>query len=138
MILASFLLVLAGTSPAAPAFFDVTARFVPGKSAGAGEVAVTFVPRDPDVKVNEHPAPRLTLDPTQKLLVDKPVKAAARPAASAEPAYLDLTLPVVFPVAVAAPKPATVRGNVTYFYCSKRDGWCRKGTSEVEVSVGTR
>jgi hypothetical protein len=28
-----------------------------------------------------------------------------------------------------------VKGNVTYFYCSKREGWCRKGTSEVTFVV---
>ena len=28
-----------------------------------------------------------------------------------------------------------VKGTVTYFYCSKREGWCRKGTSEVAFTV---
>jgi hypothetical protein len=28
-----------------------------------------------------------------------------------------------------------VKGGVTYFYCSKREGWCRKGTTPVEFPV---
>ena len=27
------------------------------------------------------------------------------------------------------------RGTVTYFYCSKREGWCRKGTAEVAFPI---
>ena len=39
------------------------------------------------------------------------------------------------------PAPGLARGDheakatVTYFYCSKRDGWCRKGTAELEIPV---
>jgi len=49
-----------------------------------------------------------------------------------------LALPLVFPVAIAkgAPKGTqSVAATVTYFYCSKREGWCRKGNSEIAVTV---
>ena len=51
--------------------------------------------------------------------------------------YLDLTFPVVFPVAVVAATRAeqTVKGAVTYFYCSHREGWCRKGTADLDIAV---
>jgi hypothetical protein len=55
--------------------------------------------------------------------------------------YLDLTSPVRFPVALgAAATKGThlVKGSLAYFYCSKREGWCRKGTSEVEIPVLVR
>ena len=52
--------------------------------------------------------------------------------------YLDTTFPVSFPVAWAGKPPAshaTLKAEVVYFYCSKRDGWCRKGTAPVTFSV---
>lgn len=139
-MIASLLLVLAGTTTPVTGYFDVTARFLPGKAAGSGDVAVTFVAHDTEVHINENPAPRLKLDPEQKILVEKPAKTpAAPPPAPGEGKYLDLTFPVVFPVTVAAPAaPVTVKATVTYFYCSKREGWCRKGNTEVELPVSAR
>jgi hypothetical protein len=122
----------AGGSP----HFAITAQYRPGKAAGAGEVEVTFAPRDPDVKVNATPAPKLKLDPGQKVLAEK---AEPRRAAPAEK-YLDTTFPVVFPVSVlgSAAGAQTVKGSLTYYYCSHREGWCRKGTADLEIPVKAR
>ena len=99
-----------------------------------GSVLVTFKALDPDVVVNEQPSPRLALDPAQKVLVDKqPPPAKTAPPDPEEGKYLDLSLPVAFPVALAdgaAAGTQAIAGKVTYFYCSKREGWCRKGTSD--------
>jgi hypothetical protein len=125
----------------APDLVTVTATFVaPAKPGANGAIAVTFVPKDPEVHVNEEPAPRLKLDAGQKILVDKQPPAPSR-IAPVDPEvahYLDPRLPVSFPVALApgAPKGAQMlTASVTYFFCSKREGWCRKGTSEVEVPL---
>ena len=122
----------AGTSP----HFAVSAQFRPGKAAGTGEVAVTFAPKDPDVKINTAPPPRLKLDEGQKVLVEKVAAKKAAP----EEKYLDLTFPVVFPVAVNAPVSSeqTVKGALTFYYCSHREGWCRKGTADLEIPVKAR
>jgi hypothetical protein len=125
------------TTPVSP-HFDVSAAYEMRKG-GAGEVAVRFVARDPDVKINEAPAPKLKLVEGPAALA--PVAAAARPAAGGPGKYLDLTLPVTFPVTVAAGTPKgehPASGTVTYFYCSKREGWCRKGTAEVAFAVPVR
>jgi len=120
---------------------SVSASFVPPAKAGAnGAVAVTFDTKDPDVHVNRDPAPRLALDPDQRVLLDKqPPRARRGGSADVESAgFYEAGAPVSFPVAVSpgAPKGEhDVKGTVTYFYCSKRDGWCRKGTSEVEIPV---
>jgi hypothetical protein len=118
---------------AAPPHYDVSAQFRPGKAAGTGEVAVTFTARDPDVKINAAPAPRLKLDDAQKVLAEKPAAHRASPPEK----YLDTTFPVVFPVSLlgAAHGEETVKGSVTYFYCSHREGWCRKGTADVDIPV---
>jgi hypothetical protein len=118
----------------------VSAEYLSGAKR-QGSVAVTFKANDPDVVVNETPGPRLALDPTQTVLVDKQAPAPKGAAAAPDPQdgnYLDLSLPVVFPVAVAPGAAAgdrDVKAKLTYFYCSKREGWCRKGTTEVEFPV---
>jgi hypothetical protein len=129
------LLALAG---GAPKHFEVTASYAPAAKR-QGSVLVSFKALDPDVVVNEQPSPRLALDPAQKVLVDKqPPAAKTAPPDPEEGKYLDLSLPVAFPVALAEGAAAgtqAIAGKVTYFYCSKREGWCRKGTSEVDLSV---
>ena len=122
-----------GSSP----HFAISAEYRPGKTAGTGEVAVTFSPKDPDVKINTTPPPRLKLDEGQKVLAEK---AAPKKAGAPEEKYLDLTFPVVFPVSVTAPVSSeqSVKGALTYYYCSHREGWCRKGTADVEIPVKAR
>ena len=123
---------------AAPKHFELTASFTPAAKR-QGTVVVSFKALDPDVVVNEQPAPRLALDPAQKVLVDKqPPAAKTAPPDPADGKYLDLSLPVAFPVALADGAVAgtqPIAAKVTYFYCSKREGWCRKGSSEVDLSV---
>jgi hypothetical protein len=62
---------------AGPRHFDVQASFVPAaKPGGEAVVAVLFTPLDPEVKINQEPAPRLKLSGEQPVLVLKPVAAA--------------------------------------------------------------
>jgi hypothetical protein len=135
------LLLLLAANAVGPQHFEVAAAFVPPAKPGAtGAIAVTFVPRDPDVHINEEPAPRLKLDLEQSALVDKqPPPPKSAPTFNPDTArYLDLKKPVRFPMAFApgAPKgPQTVNVSVVYFYCSQREGWCRRGRADLEVAV---
>jgi hypothetical protein len=123
---------------ASPKHFEVTASYA-GAAKRQGTVLVSFHALDPDVVINEQPQPRLALDPAQKVLVDKqPAPAKTAPPEPTEGKYLDLALPVAFPVALADGAPAgtqAIAGKVTYFYCSKREGWCRRGTADLDLSV---
>ena len=126
-----------------PQHFELQAAYeAPKKAGAAGAVAVRFSALDPDVHINETPAPRLKFQAAD-VLVDKQPPASDK-LADFDPEtakYLDLSLPVYFPVALAkgAPKGTQqVPFNVTYFYCSKRAGWCRKGTAELSVPVDVR
>jgi hypothetical protein len=142
MLLAYAILALQLGSPAtAKAYFEVGATFTPPTKTGAeGSVDIFFTPMDPDVSINEEPAVRLKLDPVQVVLVERPkvVPPGPREPDPATPRYLDLAKPVSFPVALA---PAAPRGtwdlgaSVVYFFCSKREGWCRRGTADVRVPV---
>jgi hypothetical protein len=123
---------------------EVTAEFVPGPKADApASVAVTFRPLDPDVRVNEAPAPRLRLDLTQTVLVDRQAPAPSQ-VPDYDPLtarYLDTAEPVRFPVAIApaAPRGAhEVPATVVYFYCSTREAWCRRGSADVLIPVTVR
>jgi len=134
-------LLLMGALGAAPRHFDVVAAFEPPrKSGGVGQVTVTFSPLDPDVHINEDPPPRLKLDAAQGVLVDKqgPPPEKVSDWDPDNPRYIDLARPVKFPVAFAATAPRggqTVKGTVVFFYCSSREGWCRRGSAEVEVPL---
>lgn len=121
--------------------FEVVAAFEPGAKAGAeAAIAVSFRALDPDVKLNETPAPRLKLDLTQAVLEDRQPAAAAH-VPDYDPAtakYIDTQKPVRFKVAIskAAPKgPQEVKASVVYFYCSTREQWCRRGTAELLIPV---
>jgi len=126
---------------AAPRHFDVVASFEPPRKAGASaHVAVSFAPLDPDVHINEEPPPRLKLELMQGVLVDKQAPAPEKTADwdPDNPRYLDLAKPVRFPVAFAltAPRGAqNVKGTVVFFYCSSREGWCRRGSAEIDIPV---
>jgi hypothetical protein len=120
----------------------VQAEFVPRRAGSRASVAVTFTPQEPDVRVNQEPPPRLKLDPDQGVLEYRapapPPPRRAAPSAHQPPRYLEPAIPYAFPVTLkpGAPKGEhRVKGSVTYFYCSKTAGWCRKGTDEVDVPV---
>src|SRR5206468_10810503 len=116
---AAVLLLAPAAAVAVGEHFTVSAAYVaPAKPKAAASVAVTFIPADPDVRINQEPAPRLKLDPEQGVLVDRQSPPAPHKAESAgEPRYLDTSLPVSFPVALnpKAPKgEQPVKGMVTY------------------------
>jgi hypothetical protein len=129
---------------APPQHFEVSASFVPArKRAADASVAVRFQPLDPDVRINESPAPRLKLDVAQTVLVDHQPPPAGD-VADYDPLtarYLDLSRPVLFPVALAKGAPRgehAVKANVVFFYCSHRENWCRRGNTEITIPVTVR
>jgi hypothetical protein len=130
--------------PAAARHFDVIATFEPAKKAeGEAAIAVTFRALDPDVKVNQTPAPRLKLDLAQTLLEDRqaPPPPHAPDFDPATARYLDTSQPLRFPVAVARAAtsgPHEVKASLVYFYCSTREAWCRRGSAELLIPVTVR
>jgi hypothetical protein len=140
--LVSLLLLLPALAEAGPLrHFDVVASLLPPrKPGGLARVAVSFRALDPDVRVNESPAPRLKLDLAQFVLLDKqpPPPSQVPDYDPLTSKYLDLEHPVLFPVAIAPAAPRgeqLVKASVVFFYCSQREAWCRRGTAEVQIPV---
>jgi hypothetical protein len=120
-------------------FFTLETSYEPPKGGREAAVVVAFRSADPEVHVNADPAPRLKLEAGQKVLVDRQPP-AEKPKPVTDPAfsrYLEdgRARFAVAPVAGLAKGPHLVNAAVSYYYCSKREGWCRKGTQDVEISV---
>ena len=132
-------LILLLASSLAPAHVEVSAAYQPPSGSDQpGRIAVHFFPRDPAIRVNRQPAPRLKLE-REDVLVHKPAPAAPAPVMDPEEAgYFESGEPVLFPVGVApdASKGShLVKARVTYFYCSKSEGWCRRTKEDLELAV---
>lgn len=119
--------------------FEVTAGYeAPTKKGAPATVLFEFKKKDPDVNVNEDPAPRLKFATGAALVAPKPPKSSGQIADPATVQYLDISKPVRFPVTLApgaASGPTTIRTTLSYFYCSKRENWCRKGTADFDLAV---
>ena len=140
-LLLALLILPAAASAASGRHFDLLATFEPPKEpGGTGAVAVSFRALDPDLRLNETPAPRLKLDLLEAVLLDRQPPAPRR-VPDFDPLtakYLDISEPVRFDVAVdpsAASGTHTVQAKVVFFYCSVRAAWCRRAVVDVDFSV---
>ena len=119
--------------------FEVTAGYEPSTKKGEpSHIVFAFKKKDPDVNINEEPAPRLKFAAGAPLVAPSPPKSSGVIPDPANARYLDLAKPVRFAVtsALDAPKGlSTVKTTVSYFYCSKRENWCRKGTADFNLGV---
>jgi hypothetical protein len=140
MLRSAFLLLAAGLFSSGPTYFEVSAKYEPpSKDTKQGAVLVTFLQTEAGVHVNETPAPRLELEAGQSILDYK--APANKGGVAGDPALakkLDLSQPVRFPVTLRAGAPSgeqSVNASVVYFYCSDHEGWCRKGSADLAISV---
>jgi hypothetical protein len=122
---------------------SVEARYEPPAHAGGQALIVArLLPRNPDLRVNELPAPRLRLEAGGVLVDRQPAPTPHVPLVDPEFAkYLDTSQPVRFavePDPKAAPGTYVVPASVSFAYCSKQQGWCKKGKERIEVSVTIR
>ena len=119
--------------------FEVMAAYeAPTKKGGPASIVFEFKKKDPDVNINEDPAPRIKFAPGSPLVAPPPPKSSGVIPDPANAHYLDLVRPVRFPVTFApdaAKGLSTVKTTMSYFYCSKRENWCRKGTAEFDLAV---
>lgn len=119
--------------------FDVSAAFEsPAKKGASANLVFEFKRKDPDVNINEEPAPRVKFGPGSALVAPAPPKSSGIIPDPETAHYIDLSKPVRIPVTIApgaAKGVNTVRATLSYFYCSKRENWCRKGTADFDLTV---
>jgi hypothetical protein len=131
-------------SSAATPDVGVDASYEAPKSGVPGAIVVRLIPRSPDIRVDQQPAPRLSLG-ASSVLVDRQAPPPVRvntPVLEPDFArYLDPAVPLRFAVTPdpQAPKGThTVLATVNFAYCSKSQGWCKRGKEPVELSVTIR
>lgn len=135
LVLMAVLAGLAAGAAEAPPIQVAGHYLAPKKPGGEAVLLVSLVPDRDELRVNEVPAPRLELDPKQAVLRYR----APEPDDGETPrGYLDPLLPVRFPVTLApgaARGEHVVKGSVSFYYCSTRASWCKRGSREIEVAV---
>ena len=119
--------------------FDVSAAYeAPAKKGASASIVFEFKKKDPDVNINEEPAPRIKFAAGSPLVAPPPPKSSGVIPDPSTAHYLDLSKSVRIPVTTApdaAKGLSTVKTTLSYFYCSKRENWCRKGTADFDLSV---
>ena len=144
LALVAALLLQGGMQPMTPSLmttqhFEVTAAYeAPAKKGAPGNLRFEFKQKDPDVYINEEPAPRIKFAAGAPLVAPPPPKGSGVIPDPANVKYLDLTKPVRFavtPAADASKGLSQVKTTLSYFYCSKRENWCRKGTADFDLAV---
>lgn len=109
------------------------AEMRPGES---GVIELRFRPAD-GIHVNSDPPVQFTLDSGGAVILDgKPVMTT-----DARTGYLSAKAPVTQKVTLgsaAAPGRLTVKGTVTYFYCSDTEGWCNRQKQPVKFTITVR
>jgi hypothetical protein len=110
-------------------------RPVPGKMrpGSSGHIELRFLP-SPGIHVNADPPVAFSLDSAgAAVLKGKPVITK-----DSTTGYLSTTVPVRQEMALprkTAPGQLTVRGTVTYYYCSDDEGWCNREKEPVEFTI---
>jgi hypothetical protein len=128
----------------APPDVGVEGSYEAPKGGAPGAIVVHLTPRSPDIRIDQQPAPRLSLG-SPSVLVDRqaPVRATVNtPVLEPDFArYLDPAVPLRFAVAPDSKAPKgthTVSGTINFAYCSKSQGWCKRGKEPLELSVTIR
>lgn len=113
---------------------DVTVRDSSAAAGGRAELLFSFAPVA-GIHINLKPALEFTLDSaSQAALSGALVLPKGGP-------YLNTKEPVVQRVALstkAKPGPLTLKGTLTYFFCSDKEGWCSKYKQPVEIALTVR
>jgi len=101
---------------------------------GNGEILLHFAPVD-GIHVNADPPVDFSLDTTVTA-----IQLNGNPVMTSDEStgYLSAAMPVKQKIklhSTAAPGPVTVKGTVTYFYCSDGEGWCKRQKDPVEFTI---
>ena len=109
----------------------VTAKDKKVNAGGATSLLFTLTPQK-GIHVNFTPPMKVTFDSASVAAV------AGEPSVTKRDTLVDTSHPIVQPITLAATAPAgtaVVRGTLTYFYCSDKEGWCSRFQQPFEVKI---
>ena len=108
---------------------DVSVKQKKLKPGGDGELLITLIPKQ-GIHVNLDPPLNVKLDSSEA------VSSVGKVLIPQKDTVLDTSKPIRLPFTLSKkvkPINVTIRGTVTYFYCSESDGWCSKFKQPIEV-----
>ena len=115
----------------------MSAKFTSGSPVKAGRkanVAVSFIVKN-GYKINRDPTITLDLTPVKGVTLEsKSIEASSVDKKSTDEYYVDLP---TMRVGVTAAKAGNYElpGKLTYFFCSKSDGFCSKQSVDVKIPL---
>ena len=135
MFFSTGMLLLAGDKPRTNEY--VTVKFALQqnklKPGTMGELVISFKPRD-GIHINLDPPISIKFDTSDAITsIEKPIL----PAPTKEK-YFDTARPIKQRFTVSKkikPGIMTLKGTLSYFYCSGTDGWCSRFKQPFEISV---
>ncbi len=108
------------------------------KVGGAGELVIRLTPK-PGIHVNVVPPMSIKLDEGQEFRASGNLQYTA--VAKDTTRILDATKPIRQSLLVsgsARPGRYTLKGTLTYYYCSDADGWCSRFRQPIGLDVAVR
>ena len=114
--------------------FSATLKESSVKSGGSGTLLITLRPKN-GIHVNLNPPITVTFDSNSI------VATAGRLEVPKADTVLDASKPIKLPLRFSKTLKsgtATIRGTVTYFYCSEAEEWCSRFKQPFEVAVSVR
>jgi hypothetical protein len=115
--------------------FVASAKTTTASAGGSVTVKFSLLPKDGfHINIENNPAMIVKIDSPLVASADGDPKITKRP----KTVFLDDSKPVLQKLKLSnelKPGPVTIRGTLTYFYCSDKEGWCSKFTQPFEVEV---
>ena len=119
---------------AAPAEKLTVSSKVESLGPKTGKLVLAFKP-DPQYDFNRTPPFTVEVEPRAGIEWQAPKLSPKDGKPKAGSQYYGEILPVEFPYTLSAGAPIEARAKVTYFYCSKKDGFCARETKPVLVTI---
>jgi hypothetical protein len=123
-----------GDSPQANTYVKVDISFSQNdlKAGETGKLLIFFTPQD-EIHITTDPPMRFALTSSELFVLGErlvPTDTATGYVDTSQPVVQDLQVKTI-----AIPGKATLKGTLTYYFCSDSEGWCRRFNQPVELDA---
>ncbi len=98
-----------------------------------GKISFTFQPKN-GIHINTEPVPEINFDSSTTIIEN----GKFLPLSKTKKEYLETTKPVVYQFTIPKNTSAgkyIIKGELTYFYCSDKEGWCNRFIQSFELPI---